>query len=366
MERTGSHPRRGSALLPRSALALAALVVGACASTSTSQGDGDGVPAPPPPVGARALARTLGLAEPRLAPDGAIYLEASRDERIALFPGTFLTTVRGERYRVAERLRVDGDDIWIPAADADVLRRMWQQGVRAGPSRTAVDAFRETAAGRSGDDPTRRLTLDDLPDAPRRPGTDEPAEAPALSRAVTDSERRAWGVPLRRDWKYVVLHHSATPSGSAAAFHKAHLARDWDGLAYHFVIGNGRGTADGAIEVGFRWTQQREGAHAGSDFWNDHGIGICLVGDFSKTKPTAAQMHALRRLCDFLSAHCGIPPQNLRRHGDVRDTECPGRHFPRTFVLGSASSSGGPPRLHRPTGRGGGGRADGARRPVDR
>ncbi|MBM4054820.1 MAG: hypothetical protein FJ264_09150 [Planctomycetes bacterium] len=46
-----------------------------------------------------------------------------------------------------------------------------------------------------------------------------------------------------REWKYIVIHHSASESGCAAEFDKFHREkRHWEnGLGYHFVIGNGNG-----------------------------------------------------------------------------------------------------------------------------
>ncbi|HHT9113865.1 MAG TPA: hypothetical protein ACFYD0_11140, partial [Candidatus Wunengus sp. YC65] len=54
-----------------------------------------------------------------------------------------------------------------------------------------------------------------------------------------------------RDWRYIVVHHSATSSGNAAEFDKYHRRKKgWEnGLGYHFVIGNGNGTPDGKIEI---------------------------------------------------------------------------------------------------------------------
>jgi N-acetyl-anhydromuramyl-L-alanine amidase AmpD len=135
-----------------------------------------------------------------------------------------------------------------------------------------------------------------------------------------------------KQWHYIVIHHSATDTGSAAMFDAWHRKKGWDGLAYDFVIGNGTGSADGAVEVGYRWREQKRGAHAGNDLMNIEGIGICLVGDFTKTRPSAAQMHSLSRLCNFLSVYCGIPRESFRLHGDVRNTTCPGPLFPRDFL----------------------------------
>ena len=69
-----------------------------------------------------------------------------------------------------------------------------------------------------------------------------------------------WKVHTTRRWRYIVVHHSAGPTGSAAVFHRWHLKRGWRGLGYHFVIGNGTGSRDGEVEVGFRWRDQIDGA----------------------------------------------------------------------------------------------------------
>lgn len=131
-------------------------------------------------------------------------------------------------------------------------------------------------------------------------------------------------------WQYIVLHHSATASGSAAVFSRYHReVRQWDELGYHFVVGNGNGSRNGEIEAGHRWLEQKPGAHAGSDLYNTQGIGICLVGDFEKSGgPTNAQYNALLRLCTHLMERFGIPIQNVTRHCDVGQTLCPGHGFP--------------------------------------
>lgn len=148
-----------------------------------------------------------------------------------------------------------------------------------------------------------------------------------------------WRVPLERKWNYIVLHHTATRSGNAAVFDRDHKKRNgWDGLGYHFVIGNGRGARDGQVEVGYRWTQQVHGAHAGrgrndNNEMNETGIGIGMVGDYSKTRPTGAQIASLRKLVDFLKGYCRIPDNHVLLHRDVKRTECPGRHFPSGMFL---------------------------------
>ena len=134
-----------------------------------------------------------------------------------------------------------------------------------------------------------------------------------------------------RPWRYIVVHHSATAGGSAASFERYQTgAGGWDSLAYHFVIGNGTQTGDGVIEVGPRWSLQREGAHAGVPEYNERGIGICLVGDFTAQGPTPLQMRSLHALVRYLMRSYSIPLDGVLGHQECPGaaTECPGLNFP--------------------------------------
>jgi len=139
------------------------------------------------------------------------------------------------------------------------------------------------------------------------------------------------GVALRpkvpaRNWRYIVIHHSATESSSAKRIHQAHIQRGWDSLGYNFVIGNGTETPMGMIEIGPRWTYQLDGAHAGVPEYNQFGIGICLVGNFEISHPSPQQLDSLARLCAFLMKTYNIPASNIIGHRDGRATACPGRN----------------------------------------
>jgi N-acetyl-anhydromuramyl-L-alanine amidase AmpD len=148
------------------------------------------------------------------------------------------------------------------------------------------------------------------------------------------SEWRPNTAAMIRDWQWIVVHHAAQSSGDAASIGRVHRdVNKWDGLGYHFVIGNGTQSGDGEIEVGFRWREQREGAHArvraGDDNrWNLHGIGICLVGDFTTTAPSQRQMDALVRLVRALMTEYDIQARDVVPHKFVHGTECPGARFP--------------------------------------
>jgi len=136
------------------------------------------------------------------------------------------------------------------------------------------------------------------------------------------------------EWLYIVLHHSATESGSVAAIHAEHRSRrdgagnPWLGIGYHFVIGNGNGMADGEVAATFRWNEQIHGAHSGHAVFNARGIGVCLIGNFDRSRPTEQQLYAVKRLTRVLAKRHRISSDRVLGHSDVRATSCPGRQFP--------------------------------------
>ncbi len=173
---------------------------------------------------------------------------------------------------------------------------------------------------------SRRATVPAIitPELPSLP------KQPSLSyidvRSVVPSRR------LSNRWKHIVIHHSASDSGSAQSFDSYHRnVNRWEELGYHFVIGNGNGSADGKIEIGSRWVKQKHGAHCKTpdNYYNEHGIGICMVGNFQNSAPTHAQMASLTRLVQALLQECGISPLNVVTHSGVTGrTACPGAKFP--------------------------------------
>lgn len=137
--------------------------------------------------------------------------------------------------------------------------------------------------------------------------------------------------PSRR-WTHIVIHHTATEVGNAFSIDQIHQKRGfWNGLGYHFLVDNGTGgKVDGQIEVGPRWIKQMQGAHANAAGMNDHGIGISVVGNYSETYLTQAELNSLAFLVRTLQEYYKIPAHNVIRHDDVpgKNTECPGKNFP--------------------------------------
>ena len=132
-----------------------------------------------------------------------------------------------------------------------------------------------------------------------------------------------------RDWQWIIIHHSATRVGSASIFDAAHRARGMiNGLAYHFVIDNGTdGKPDGNIETGPRWINQMQGGHCRQPCINEHGIGICLVGNFDEDHPTSAEMRSCAKLVAYLMRTYHIAPDHVIGHNDTKPTDCPGRYM---------------------------------------
>lgn len=186
------------------------------------------------------------------------------------------------------------------------------------------DAARESAAvsvRRSGTEPARGY------EPPRRIRGRWAYLTPEVRQAIDSVQIK------RNRWKYIVIHNSATRQGNARIFENYHrnVRRMRNGLAYHFVIGNGTSSGDGQIEVGSRWRGQIDGGHVASDHLNSISIGICLVGDFNRDQPTRAQVQAMDELVDYLRRRVGRVDggvSEVRGHKDMnprsRPTSCPG------------------------------------------
>jgi hypothetical protein len=164
-----------------------------------------------------------------------------------------------------------------------------------------------------------------------------PVTTPTMPEVKVNGTVPANWVPpgrIEKNWTAIVIHHSDTTRGNAAIFDKEHReVRGWDGVGYDFVIGNGAGSGDGQVEVTFRWTQQRVGAHCKTpnNWANEEAVGICLVGDFNSTLPTNAQISSLRKLVEFLQKRYTIPKTRIYGHGTTPGahvTDCPGKRFP--------------------------------------
>jgi hypothetical protein len=191
----------------------------------------------------------------------------------------------------------------------------------------------QTATTTALPDPNFAGPVVNVPVRPQPPAAQKPPVAAPVRPAVAPGMAAipaAW-VPKTpsRDWQWIVIHHSATHVGAAAKFDREHRAKGWDELGYHFVIGNGTQSADGAVEIGSRWPVQKWGAHTKTpdNRFNEFGIGICLVGNFDLERPTQKQMQSLAKLVAYLMDKYNIPADRVVGHRDCKSTDCPGANL---------------------------------------
>lgn len=119
----------------------------------------------------------------------------------------------------------------------------------------------------------------------------------------------------------VVVHHSATASGSPEAFARYHVeAHDWPGIGYHYVIAK-----DGTVYK----TNNASTVSYHAKGANLKSLGVCLIGNFDREHPGDVQMDALVELLHELMKAYGISPDNVIGHREVPGTQksCPGANF---------------------------------------
>lgn len=144
-------------------------------------------------------------------------------------------------------------------------------------------------------------------------------------------------------WQSIVIHHSGSLSGSTDSIDRAHTESGLNGLGYHFVITNGQGGADGTIHVSKRWIDQMAGAHTSgpqSEFFNNHGVGICLVGDGERRRFTEEQLASLVELIGALQTNLEIRDEMVLLHREVAPSSSPGRLFPESALRRSLMTLG--------------------------
>jgi LysM repeat protein len=167
----------------------------------------------------------------------------------------------------------------------------------------------------------------------------------AASALPSSIQRAIDKAPVRAGrWQYIVVHHSDVDTGTMKSMDKYHreVRHMENGLAYHFVIGNGSGMDDGEIGISRRWIQQLDGGHLASESQNKVAIGICLVGNFDEHGPTRKEMESLRALVEALMARCHLTPDAVKTHQQINivRTRCPGTKFPAKTFLGSLKAPG--------------------------
>jgi hypothetical protein len=138
------------------------------------------------------------------------------------------------------------------------------------------------------------------------------------------------------EYTRITVHHSADPTPmeldgttgktfeAVREIQKAHMdgkTTHYGDIGYHFVIDPYGRLLEGR-------DLRYQGAHAYGDN-NVQNIGICLIGNFDKEKPTKAALEALEREIDGLRKQFGIPKNRVYGHRELRSTDCPGDNLMR-------------------------------------
>jgi len=130
-------------------------------------------------------------------------------------------------------------------------------------------------------------------------------------------------------WNRITVHHSAKDSKEIGTPTSGHVAdaikkiqtvhmrdRGWGDIGYHFLIDPTGRVWQGRL---LDW----QGAHA-SGANNIANIGICLLGDFNRERPSPQALEALERLVDALCDRHHIARDRVYGHRKFTATECPG------------------------------------------
>ncbi len=125
---------------------------------------------------------------------------------------------------------------------------------------------------------------------------------------------------------HIILHHSLTKDSgtvSTQAIRNYHVFdRGWRNIGYHYIIEIVNDYPE--IFVGRMMTET--GAHTRG--LNQKSIGICIVGNFDKKKPSKILWNKAIKLVKSLKIVFNIPIDNVIGHREYKKTKsCPGFKF---------------------------------------
>lgn len=126
----------------------------------------------------------------------------------------------------------------------------------------------------------------------------------------------------RLELTHIVLHHTAAEEKNTEQIRKYHKSIGWRDIGYDFVI-----EKDGKLVDGRSLSIQ--GAHAGVTYYNQHAIGIAVIGNLSKRYIYTKQYDTLINLLLDLMIKWDISINNILLHREIKNTQCPGNNFPK-------------------------------------
>lgn len=151
--------------------------------------------------------------------------------------------------------------------------------------------------------------------------------------------RSTWAKGNPRPWladpmgsiRRITVHHDAideTPSNASEvasrldSIRRGHLSRGWADIGYHFAI-------DPAGRVWQCRPLNLQGAHVANQ--NQNNLGIVMLGNFERQRPTDQATAALDRLIASEMQRYRISLGEIRTHREMASTACPGRNLQRVM-----------------------------------
>lgn len=132
----------------------------------------------------------------------------------------------------------------------------------------------------------------------------------------------------------ITIHHDAMDAAGFRSpgearqrlgdIQRAHTNNGWADIGYHYAI-DPSGTIWSARPV------QLQGAHVRD--WNEHNLGIMLMGNFMHERPTPQALASLLSLVRGESARYRVPAARISTHRELSNTACPGDSLQREIDL---------------------------------
>ncbi len=120
-------------------------------------------------------------------------------------------------------------------------------------------------------------------------------------------------------WKTFWSTDAATTAARLELIRQSHLERLGAGdIGYHFIVDRA-----GRLWAGRSLAYQ--GAHVKN--YNEHNVGIMVLGNFDKQRPNDAQLRALQITVAQLATAYRISSREVRSHQEFNPTQCPGRYL---------------------------------------
>lgn len=144
----------------------------------------------------------------------------------------------------------------------------------------------------------------------------------------TEAGPKAWLLREAENYDRLTLHHA----GNSVNFHTernavihdidgiltAHMERNYGDIGYHFIIDYAGGVWEGR-------SLAYEGAHVSSQ--NKRNIGVMLLGNFQKQKPSSKQLYSMKQIVSLLQDRYRIKRYRIYGHRDLGESICPGKNL---------------------------------------